>query len=219
MNPMPALYSRVKRLTAALKGGRRAQAMTEVVLLFPVFMIRSSMNDVLDMGADRVIIDLRGNRGGSLAELSTALSYFSPGGGKLFTSMSRHKGYSMGFYSRLRGSYAGIPVVAVTDQETVSRAEIFISALREWNGCSVLGERTGGNVSATRGFTLKNGGIVRITVAKLFPPSGTDIDNVGVSPDIAVKTEAPAPGTVREFPPALASSDELINKALAARPL
>lgn len=173
-------------------------------------MLRSAMNDVLDMGAKKVILDLRGNRGGSLAELSTVLSYFAPGGGRLFSSMSRHKGYSMAFFSKKPGSYNGIPFTVLTDGDTISRAEIFASALREWGNTVIVGSRTGGNISATRGFTLKNGSIVRITVAKLFPPSSVDLDNTGVIPDTMVRTDTAVIGAAKEYPSSLANDDELL---------
>ncbi|MBO4555543.1 MAG: hypothetical protein J5706_02200, partial [Elusimicrobiales bacterium] len=180
-------------------------------------LIRSAMNDVLDGGASHVIIDIRGNKAGSLAELSTVLSYFAPGGGKLFSSSSRHKGYSMTFFSKLKGSYYGIPYTILTNSETSSRGEIFAQALKEWGGgvrTLTAGEKTAGDTAVTRGFTLKNGGVVRITVSKLFPPSNKDLDSRGVQPDIPVKLNAPVLGQGTEYPNALASDDALLKSAL-----
>jgi len=180
-------------------------------------LIRSAMNDVLDGGATHVIIDLRGSRAGSLAELSTVLSYFAPGGGKLFSSSSRHKGYSMTFFSKLKGSYYGIPYTILTNSETSSRGEIFAQTLKEWGGgvrALTAGERTSGDTAVTRGFTLKNGGVVRITVSKLFPPSNKDLDRSGVQPDIPVKLNPSVAGHGAEYPAALASNDFLIKSAM-----
>lgn len=179
--------------------------------------IRQAMNDVLDNGAQRIILDLRGNCSGSLAELSTALSYFAPGGGKLFSSSSRHKGYSMAFLSKLKGSYYGIPYTILTDGVTSSRSEIFAEALKDWGGAEIIGERTAGNTAVTRGFTLKNGGVVRITVSKLFPPSEKDLDDKGLMPDLPVQLKATVLSNSVEYPQALASSDELIKKAIFRR--
>lgn len=39
MNPAPALRARLRRCAAALRAGRPGQAMTEVVLLFPLFLL------------------------------------------------------------------------------------------------------------------------------------------------------------------------------------
>ena len=180
-------------------------------------LIRSAMNDVLDDGATHVILDLRSNRAGSLAELSTVLSYFAPGGGKLFSSSSRHKGYSNTFFSKLTGSYYGIPYTILTNSETSSRGEIFAQTLKEWGGgirTITAGERTAGDTSVTRGFTLKNGGVLRITVSKLFPPSNKDLDNVGIAPEMPVKLDADVDRQGMEYPAALASFDGLLTAAI-----
>lgn len=39
MNPAPALSRRLRRLSSALSAGRPGQAMTEVVLMFPLFLL------------------------------------------------------------------------------------------------------------------------------------------------------------------------------------
>ena len=180
-------------------------------------LVRAAMNDVLDGGASHVILDLRSNRAGSLAELSTVLSYFAPGGNsKLFSSASRHKGYSMTFFSKLKGSYYGYPYTILTNAETSSRGEIFAQALKEWGkGVRAItaGEKTAGDTAVTRGFTLKNGGIVRITVSKLFPPSDKDLDKIGVAPDLPISNRDIL-GEGREYPMALASSDSMLIAAL-----
>lgn len=176
--------------------------------------MRTAMNDMLDNGAKKVIIDLRGNRGGSLAELSTALGYFAPQSCTLFSTVSRHAGYSRVFYSHGQGSYAGIKAVLLTDAATISRAEIFAAAMREWKTGIIVGARTAGNVSTTRGFRLNTGGAMRLTVARLVPPSGEEIDGQGLLPDVAVDAPAADPGVIVEFPPAVASSDPVLKKAL-----
>lgn len=186
------------------------------------FMTRSAgrfkmaMNDLLDSGAKRVIIDLRGNRGGSLGELADALGYFAPGPALLYSAVSRHSGYSKVFRSEGAGSYAGIKVVLLTDPDTVSRAEIFAQTLREWGAAVIVGGKTAGNVAATRGFRLKSGGALRLTVARLRPPSGADLDGLGVEPDVRVaEATGSSTGGFTEYPPGLASYDPVIRAALA----
>lgn len=177
--------------------------------------IRAEMNDLLDGGANRVIIDLRGNYGGSLDQLSAALALFAGRGGPVLRAVSRHAGYTREFSAEERGPYAGLKTLLLTDSGTLSRAEVFAAALREWGGASVVGAATAGNVSATRGFRLKSGATLRLTVARLLTPAGLDLDGRGLTPDVA----APCPpsadeGGFREFPAALASSDPVILKAL-----
>jgi carboxyl-terminal processing protease len=177
---------------------------------------KSSMNDLLDSGAKRIIIDLRGNKGGSLGELANVLGYFAPAAGTLYSSASRHAGYRKVFTTDGPGSFAGVKVVLLTDPDTVSRAEIFAATLREWGNAVIVGGTTAGNVAATRGFRLKSGAALRITVAKLQPPSGADLDGRGVEPDVKVaEATGGAAGGFTEYPPGLASFDPVIRKALS----
>ncbi|HNW44223.1 MAG TPA: S41 family peptidase [Elusimicrobiales bacterium] len=177
--------------------------------------MKAEMNDLLDGGANRVIIDLRGNYGGSIDQLSSALALFAPRAGAVFKAVSRHAGYTKTFFADAPGPYAGLKVLLLTDSGTLSRAEIFAAALREWGGASVVGGATAGNISATRGFRLKSGAALRLTVARLLTPAGLDLDGKGLVPDVP----APCPpdvenGALREFPAAPASADQALLKAL-----
>ena len=179
--------------------------------------LKAEMNDLLDGGADRVIIDLRGNYGGSLDQLSASLALFAGREAELFKAVSRHTGYSRVFASRDPGPYAGLKTLLLTDAGTLSRGEVFAAALREWGGAALVGEATAGNVSATRGFKLKSGAALRITVARLLTPAGLDLDGRGLTPDVAVQCPASADRAgFREFPSALASSDPVLQAALSA---
>jgi len=174
---------------------------------------RSSMNDILDAKAKKIVIDIRGNKGGSLAELSRYLNDFAPKRNSvLFYSYSRHKGYSFAFTSRRRGDYSDIKVAVLTDYATMSRAEIFAETLRYWKNALIVGGRTAGNISATRGFRMPNKDIMRITVSKLYPPSKLDLEKTGVIPDEWLKY---SPSYKEDFPPLLVNSDDFIQKGLS----
>ncbi|OGS13827.1 MAG: hypothetical protein A2234_11340 [Elusimicrobia bacterium RIFOXYA2_FULL_58_8] len=180
--------------------------------------LKAEMNDLLDRGAARIIIDLRGNYGGSLEELSSSLALFAPCAGPVFRAVSRHAGYSKVFSAGGPGPYAGLKPVILVDGKTISRAEIFAAALREWGGASIVGGVTAGSVSATRGFRLKGGAALRLTVARLLTPAGLDLEGKGLAPDIILgPTDGPGAadkegGVFREFPAALASSDPVLLK-------
>lgn len=177
--------------------------------------IKTEMNALLDGGANRVVIDLRGNYGGPVQQTSDALALFAPRGGPVFRAVSRHPGYSRVFAAAEPGPYAGVKTVVLADAGTISRGELFAAALREWGGASVVGETTGGNVSATRGFRLKSGAALRLTVARLETPSGADLDGKGLVPDVAVQDRTTEEGAgLREFPQALASADPVLKRAL-----
>ncbi|MCX5790848.1 MAG: S41 family peptidase, partial [Elusimicrobia bacterium] len=177
--------------------------------------IRSEVNDLLDSGAAELVIDLRHNYGGSLGELSNALALFAAGRGTVFKVVSRHPGYSKVFSAEEAGPFAGVKTLLLNDSGTVSRAEIFAATLREWRVASIFGEATAGNVALTRGFRLKDGGALRVTVAHILTPSGADLDEKGVAPDVPLNAQPPGgQAPIGEFPPAVASADPLLRRAL-----
>ena len=178
--------------------------------------VRAELDSLLDGGAQRVIIDLRGNYGGSLDELARTLALFAPRAGKVFSAVSRHAGYSKVFLADGSGPYSGVKTLLLADAGTVSRAEVFAATLREWGGAVLVGGATGGNVSATRSFQLANGAALRITVAHLLTPSGEDLDGKGLVPDVPVQGGAQREKKFLPLPDPLASADEVLIKALAA---
>jgi C-terminal processing protease CtpA/Prc len=178
--------------------------------------LRREIGLLLDGGANRLVIDLRGNYGGSVAQVSECLALFAPRGGPVFRAVSRHPGYARIFTAQAPGPFAGIRTVLLTDAATVSRGELFAAALREWGGAAVVGETTGGNVSATRGFKLRNGGALRLTVARLQTPGGLDLEGRGLVPDVAAAAQRRDEGPgFTEFPMALASADRVLKTALS----
>ena len=68
---------------------------------------------------------------------------------------------------------------------TARAAEAFAAALSELTGAPIVGEATRGDVSLSKTFNLgrsKKG--LKLTVARLFPPSGKDLEGAGVRPGV-----------------------------------
>lgn len=144
-----------------------------------------------DCGAERLVIDLRDNQGGVPAEAAGVLKAFAPGAGQLLELRSRHAEYAALYGAEARGRYAGLKVAVLVNARTSMAAEVFALALREKAGAALVGGRTAGSVSLTRAFALGDGRGLRLTVARLLPPSGTDLEGTGITPD-AVAGEAGA---------------------------
>ncbi len=177
--------------------------------------VKKEIEALTAAGARSVIIDLRHNYGGSLDALSETLGLFAAGPKTLFKAVSRHPGYSSDFAAQKAGPFAGLKLALLTDSGTVSRAEIFAASLKEEGRAFTVGGYTPGNVAVTKTFRLNKGGALRLTVAKLAPPSGADLSDKGVPPDVPV--EDPLDGEyafTADFPPALASADPVIQAAL-----
>lgn len=136
------------------------------------------------LGAKKVIFDLRDNAGGVPAEAAGLLKEFAPGAGPVLEVRSRHEGYRQFFEAPGRGRFASLKAAVLVNSGTARTAEVFASALSELAGAAVVGEPTRGDLSLSKTFALgrsKKG--LKLTVARLFPPSGADLEEKGVRPD------------------------------------
>ncbi len=148
-------------------------------------VVASGLDALSRMGAKKVIFDLRDNGGGVPGEAAGLLKEFAPKAGPLLEVRSRHKGYSRLFEAPGRGKYASLKAAVLVNSGTARAAEAFASALSELAGASIVGEATRGDVSLLKTFNLgrsKKG--LKLTVARLFPPSGADLEGKGVRPDV-----------------------------------
>jgi carboxyl-terminal processing protease len=134
-------------------------------------------------GARGVVFDLRDNGGGVPAEAAEVLKAFASKAGPVFELRSRHAGYSALFSAEGRGRFAGLKTAALVNSGTSMAAEIFANSLKDTAGGVTVGDVTAGSVSRVRAFRLSDGRGLEITVARMFPPSGRDLEGAGGAPD------------------------------------
>ena len=145
----------------------------------------SGLEALISLGAKKIVFDLRGNVGGVPEEAAELLAAFAPKAGPLLELRSRHKGYCKLLEARSRGKYADLKTAVLTDGRTSMAAEVFAQALKEVAGAKLIGGTTAGRVSMTRTFRLgKTRKGLELTVARLFPPSGLELEEKGAVPDI-----------------------------------
>ena len=145
--------------------------------------------DVLSgLGAKKVIFDLRDSGGGVPDEAAGLLKNFAVKAGPVLEIRSRHKGYSGLFEAPGRGRFAALQPLVLVNSGTAMAAEVFAQSLRELRGARIVGETTRGSVSLQKTFRLGAGGKgLRLTVARMFPPSGKVLEEKGVEPDLKVE--------------------------------
>lgn len=148
------------------------------------------------LGAANLILDLRDNQGGVPAEAAEMLRAFAPGAGRVFEVRSRHKGYSALYEAAEKGRFSGMKTAVLVNSGTSMAAEVFARSLKEVSGAVLAGEATAGSVSLVRAFRLGDGRGLELTVAKMFPPSGLDLEGKGAEPDL--KAASPGSGRVWE---------------------
>ncbi|WAC59927.1 S41 family peptidase [Brevundimonas sp. SL130] len=153
-------------------------------------------------GASGVIIDLRSNVGGRVAELDRFLeAILAPGA----ATGIRVKGHSRRIVRTSANSrpYTG-PVAVLIGLRSASAAEATAVAIQVNQRGVILGRRSAGALLTSNRFDLPDGGRLIVPVEDFRSPDGRQIEGVGVTPDIEVQETL---ASVR------AGDDLAINKA------
>ena len=150
-------------------------------------------------GARRLILDLRGNPGGSFkAGVQVAELFLNEG--VVVYSESPLDDFNHPFKVESRNPVQ-LPVVVLVDRDTASAAEVVAGALKEHRvgNTLIVGQTTFGKGSIQGVIPLdkppldKAPGGIRITIAKLFSPGKHQpYTGRGVTPDVLVDQEGPA---------------------------
>jgi len=137
-----------------------------------------------EAGVTGLIIDLRGNAGGTSGSTVEVASAFIPEG-RIFTE-------DFGRRDRVfeaNGDLAGVdlPLVVLVNGRTQSAAEAFSGAIQDYDLGTIIGVPTFGKGTVQTVEGLANGGALRFTIARVLTPSGDSYHVTGIQPDIVVE--------------------------------
>jgi len=152
--------------------------------------VRKLILDLTRDGIDGLVIDLRGNGGGSLTEATSLTGLFIDEGpvvqvkdalGKVEVEVDPDPGVA----------YAG-PLAVLVDRNSASASEIFAGAIQDYGRGIIIGEPTFGKgtvqtlIDLDRYVPGENAdlGRLRLTMAEFFRVSGGSTQLRGVEPDI-----------------------------------
>ncbi|MFC9852320.1 S41 family peptidase [Streptomyces prasinus] len=127
-----------------------------------------------------IVLDLRGNSGGLVAEAVTAASAFLDGG---LVATYDVEGEQRALHAEPGGDTAR-PLVALVDGGTMSAAELLTGALQDRGRAVVVGSRTFGKGSVQVPGRLPDGSVAELTVGHYRTPSGRGVDGRGITPDL-----------------------------------
>lgn len=78
------------------------------------------------------------------------------------------------------------PIVVLVNGASASASEILSGALKDYHKATLVGKKTFGKGLVQKVVPLPNQTGVNITIARYLTPSGTDINELGIKPDIEV---------------------------------
>jgi len=173
--------------------------------------VRQELRRIKAAGYQGLILDLRGNPGGSL-DATVAVADMFLDGGLVLTQVDRDQRETV-FEAKSGGEGVGIPMVILVDRYSASGSEVVAGALRDNGRATLIGEKTFGKGSVNHLRELSNGGALYITIARWLTPSGEQIEGVGLTPDIVVeRTEEEA---LTGADPQLFSAIDYLRQSLA----
>src|SRR3989338_834665 len=145
-----------------------------------------AVQQILSLGIDKIILDLRYNPGGILQEAVEIGSWFIEEG-KTIASEQYADGTLKTYNSLGSGQLANNDLVVLINKGSASASEILAGALFDHNKAPLVGETTfvKGTVQILKNFS--DNSTLRVTVSKWLLQKGTSINKEGVKPTILIK--------------------------------
>lgn len=131
-----------------------------------------ALRDLKAQGAERIILDLRGNPGGLLNEAIKIVNLFVPKGQLVVTTKSKVKKYNRTYYTQKDAIDTEIPLVVLIDGGSASASEIVSGSLQDLDRAVVVGSRSFGKGLVQRPKQLTYGTQIKITISRYYTPSG-----------------------------------------------
>jgi carboxyl-terminal processing protease len=147
--------------------------------------VRREIDELTERGADRLLLDLRGNGGGLLSEAVLVSSVFIEDG-EIVTVRGRSRPERT---EEAEGDAIDddLPVVVLVDGGSASASEIVAGALRDRGRATLVGTNTFGKGLVQEVEPLSNGGYLDLTVANYYLPSGRTIGENGLRPEVRAR--------------------------------
>ena len=148
--------------------------------------LRTALKELMAQKPAGLVFDLRDNGGGYLSTAIEVVSEFIPRGVVMY---EEYGDGTRDAYSAQRGGRATeIPLVVLVNEGTASASEITAGAIQDLGRGKLVGVKSYGKGSVQNWIPLstEKGG-VRITIARWLTPNGTQISEVGLTPDLVVE--------------------------------
>ncbi len=141
------------------------------------------LSELVNDGAEGIIIDLRNNGGGSLREANELTSLFIEKGPSVQIRLSDQRTYTEA--KKYFSPYYDGPLIVLINRMSASASEIFAGAIQDYKRGVVIGSPSFGK-GTVQSLTPMNHGKLKITESKFYRISGESTQHRGVIPDISL---------------------------------
>ena len=130
-----------------------------------------------------LIVDVRHNPGGNSDD---SVAVFTEG---IVGTVGKYREGEQRTIYRIRGPVLWnetTPVVVLTDGASHSAADYFPAAMKELGRATIVGMNSAGNTDGHTGYILADGTLIRLAVMSMALNDGTNLEGIGVTPDVIV---------------------------------
>lgn len=135
-----------------------------------------------------VVLDVRANGGGYLESAVDVASLWLDEGQVV---VQEREGKEVKDTLKAKGNniLKDIPTTVLIDGGSASASEIVAGALQDHGVAKLVGTKSFGKGSVQELQSLKDGGELKVTIARWYTPNGKNIDKEGISPNTEVKLD------------------------------
>ncbi|MEG9327482.1 S41 family peptidase [Salinimicrobium catena] len=131
-----------------------------------------AFRELKEQGAEKIILDLRGNPGGLLSEAINVANIFIPEGELITSTKSAVEKYNQTFFTTRKAIDSEIPLAVLINGRSASASEIVAGALQDLDRAVVIGARSFGKGLVQRPKDLTYGTQLKVTISRYYTPSG-----------------------------------------------
>jgi len=161
--------------------------------------VKEALLDLKEKGAERIILDLRGNPGGLLNEAVNICNVFIPQGKEVVTTRGKLEEWTQLYNTLNLPTDTEIPMAVLINNGSASASEIVSGVMQDYDRGVIIGRRSYGKGLVQQTRPLAYNSQLKVTTAKYYIPSGRCIQaldygnrnpdgSVGKVPD-SLKTE------------------------------
>lgn len=132
----------------------------------------TSMIGLASEGAEKFVIDLRGNGGGFMDPAVLMANEFLPGGSPIVAMKGKTVPNATPTVADGSGTFQNSELVVLLDEISASASEIFAGAIQDNDRGLVIGRRSFGKGLVQHQMELPDSSAIRLTIARYYTPSG-----------------------------------------------
>lgn len=148
--------------------------------------VMKQLSELEKKGMKSLVFDLRDNGGGYVDTAQKIAGLFLESGVLAYMRDRDNNDEAL----EVSGSRKSYPLVVLVNGNSASASELLAGAMQDYRAASLVGTQTYGKGVVQSIVTLKNGGVLKLTIRQYFTPKEHKVDKVGLTPDVVVQDPA-----------------------------